>query len=129
MEQYNDKLNMVLGSSATFEKANETKASEDENGKIVKTKPDFLFTVYQKADRTGMEPAVIGRVVIEAKNQRYDTQEENKHLNSDFYEKLAKDCKKNKGTFAVLVTTLEAEKEFSVYLAEGYPNMFVVRPE
>ena len=121
MQDYNDKLNMAFGSSAKFEKANEV---------IENTKPDFIFTIYQPTNNDEEDNNVqIGKVVIEAKNERFDTKEENRHKNSDFYKKLDSDREHNKGDFAVLVTNLEWNKEFSVYLAEGYKNMFVVRPE
>ena len=121
MQDYNDKLNMAFGSSAKFEKANEV---------IENAKPDFIFTIYQPTNNDEEDNNVqIGKVIIEAKNERFDTKEENRHKNSDFYKKLDSDREHNKGDFAVLVTNLEWNKEFSVYLAEGYKNMFVVRPE
>ena len=122
MQDYNDKLNMALGTSAKFEKANEV---------IENAKPDFIFTVYKPTtdDEAADANIQIGKVIIEAKNERFDTKEENRHKNSDFYKKLDADREHNKGDFAVLVTNLEWNKEFSVYLAEGYKNMFVVRPE
>ena len=122
MQDYNDKLNLAFGTSAKFEKANEV---------IGNAKPDFIFTVYQPTnDDEVTNPNVqIGKVIIEAKNERFDTKEENRHKNSDFYKKLDTDRANNHGDFAVLVTNLEWNKEFSVYLAEGYKNMFVVRPE
>ena len=122
MQDYNDKLNMAFGASAKFEKANEI---------IENAKPDFIFTVYQPTnnDEPDANNIQIGKVIIEAKNERFDTKEENRHKNSDFYKKLDADREHNKGDFAVLVTNLEWNKEFSVYLAEGYKNMFVVRPE
>ena len=122
MQDYNDKLNMALGTSAKFEKANQV---------IENAKPDFIFTIYQPSndDEASNSNIQIGKVIIEAKNERFDTKEENRHKNSDFFKKLDADREHNKGDFAVLVTNLEWNKEFSVYLAEGYKNMFVVRPE
>ena len=122
MQDYNDKLNMAFGNSAKFEKANKV---------IENAKPDFIFTIYQPTidDESADSNVEIGKVIIEAKNERFDTKEENRHKNSDFYGKLNTDRENNHGDFAVLVTNLEWNKEFSVYLAEGYKNMFVVRPE
>ena len=122
LQDYNDKLNMAFGTSARFDKANQV---------IENAKPDFIFTIYQPSidDNTSNNNVQIGKVIIEAKNERFDTKEENRHKNSDFFKKLDTDRESNHGDFAVLVTNLEWNKEFSVYLAEGYKNMFVVRPE
>lgn len=100
MQDYNDKLNMAFGASAKFEKANEV---------IENTKPDFIFTIYQPSidDEMSDNNMQIGKVIIEAKNERFDTKEENRHKNSDFYKKLDADREHNHGDFAVLVTNLE----------------------
>ena len=117
-------FSLSLGNNTTFEKANEV---------IEGNKPDFIFKVYPDNQKNQADSSLkpLETVVIEAKNEAFDTPVNARHKNSDFFKKLEGDRIKNNAQFAVLVTNLERENDFGIYLANPlqYPNMFVVRPE
>lgn len=117
MNKYQDTFGTAFD-DVIFEKANEV---------IDNTKPDFLFEVFNPTLPVNDPTYITGKVVIEAKTEINDAQFHKK--NADHFKKLDADRKKNGGDYAILVTTLEPENDFSIYLAPGYENMFVVRPE
>ena len=68
---------------------------------------------------------------MKQKNESLETAAKNHTKNSEFFKKLDDDREKNEAKFAVLVTELEKDKDFSIALPDpiNYPNMFMVRPE
>lgn len=124
MQLYNEQLAFPYGNSADFEKANEVI-----NGR----KPDFVFSVYH--DNKNLNPndpnyhQVIGKVIIEAKNEASDSKEANRNKNKIFYDRLQENTLNYGGQYSILVTTLEKDNVFSILVApEPYKNMFIVRP-
>ncbi|MBO6072359.1 DUF2130 domain-containing protein [bacterium] len=69
----------------------------------------------------------LGKVVIEAKSERYDSS--NKTKNKEFLPKLKKDMDNLGGDYALLVTELESNDIFSIKTSREFPNIFIVRPE
>lgn len=88
---------------------------------IENTKPDFLFQVIDNIDNS-----ILSSVIIEAKTQNSDSSRKN----SDFYNKLESDRKKNNCEFSLLITELEPDDAFIIKKVNdpNYENMFVVRP-
>ena len=134
--QYEDKLSLSFGNNATFEKAtiNIKDPSVDEKDKG--TKPDFIFSVYDvkkgsSKDNNDLNRELIDKVVIEAKNEAIGTPSQYQVKNSTHFKKLEDDRIKNNVKFAILVTELEKDKDFSIALPDPikYPHMFMVRPE
>lgn len=112
IDQYNTYLDLAF-SDSTLIKANEI---------IEGTKPDFIFTTFDK------DNSKLVSVTIEAKSQSFFS-ESNKKKNSFFYEKLDKDRNKNKTEFALLISELEPENNFSILKVKEYEDMYVIRPE
>ena len=73
---------------------------------------------------------ILGKVIIEAKNQSINSDDKTRHDNDYFYDKLLVDSNNRNGNFSILVSNLEWDRPFSVYLPNSskYKNMFVVRP-
>ncbi len=92
---------------------------EKANKVIDSTKPDFLFKVF---DNTKKE---FSSIVIEAKTEG----ETGKSKNQDHFHKLHGDRNKYQGEYAILVTELEPNVEFTIRRIKEYPNMYMVRPE
>lgn len=84
-------------------------------------KPDFEFIVFSNEKQTHK----LGSIILEMKNNNG----EDKKKNSDFLEKLEKDRINFHADFALLVTELEANDNFTIKKAVGYSNIFLVRPE
>ena len=94
------------------------------------TKPDFIFKVKSNIEEITDEndPAYyLGKVVIEAKSERYDSS--NRTKNKEFLPKLKKDMDNLGGDYALLVTELESNDIFSIKTSREFPNIFIVRPE
>ena len=121
--KYQDELQTAWGNECSWEKANEI---------IDGTKPDFIFKVRSNIDDITNEndpDYYLGRVVIEAKNERLDSKEENKKRSEDYLKKLANDLKKVDGDYAILVSQLSKDGDFSIRTNPLYPKIFIVRPE
>lgn len=134
--QYQDKLSLSLGNNASFEKATENIKDPSVDEKNSGTKPDFIFSVYDvkkssSKDANDLKRDLIEKVVIEAKNEAIGTPVEHQVKNSKHFQKLEDDRIKNNAKFAILVTELEKDKDFSITLPDPikYPHMFMVRPE
>ncbi|MBQ5492704.1 MAG: DUF2130 domain-containing protein [Mycoplasmataceae bacterium] len=94
------------------------------------TKPDFIFKVKSNLEYITDENDplyYLGKVVIEAKSERYDSS--NKTKNKEFLPKLKKDMDNLGGDYALLVTELESNDIFSIKTSREFPNIFIVRPE
>ena len=87
---------------------------------VKSTKPDFIFEV-KNNNKT------IVKVVIEAKSE--SNVSVNKTKNKDHYKKLDKDTNNRNGNYALLVTELEKNNDFSIKKINEYTNMFVIRPQ
>lgn len=89
---------------------------------IENTKPDFLFEVLDS------DGSSLGSVTIEAKTQYIDGGSPKK--NSEHYNKLDLDRKKNNSEFSLLISELEPNDGFLIkkVVDPRYENMFVVRP-
>ena len=133
--EWEDKLSMSLGNAASFEKATKNIKDETIDEKKNGTKPDFIFSVYKVTNgKNKDEPPVrelLEKVVIEAKNEAITTPANHQVKNSTHFQTLEDNRKKNDAKFAILVTELEKDKNFSIALPDPvkYPNMFMVRPE
>ena len=133
--EWEDKLSMSLGNAASFEKATKNIQDETIDEKKNGTKPDFIFSVYQvRNSKNKDEPPVrelLEKVIIEAKNEAITTPVNHQVKNSTHFQTLEDNRKKNDAKFAILVTELEKDKNFSIALPDPvkYPNMFMVRPE
>ena len=100
-----------MSSDTNLEKANKT---------IGSSKPDFIFTVYDKdANNSTLE-----KIVIEAKTEGNT----GKTKNQDHYEKLDKDRHNNDAQYSLLISELEPNQEFMIKMVPNYQNMFVIRP-
>lgn len=86
------------------------------------TKPDFLFKVID------LDSSILGSVTIEAKTQYINGGSSKK--NSEYYDKLDSDRKKNNSEFSLLISELEPNDNFLIkkVVDKKYENMFVVRP-
>lgn len=137
--EWEDKLSVPLGTTASFVKATDNIKDPTIDEKDSGTKPDFIFSVYHvrnvsnpndPKDKKQIQE-LLEKVVVEAKNESLETAAKNHTKNSEFFKKLDDDREKNEAKFAVLVTELEKDKDFSIALPDpiNYPNMFMVRPE
>lgn len=92
---------------------------------IGRTKPDFLFTVFDPVTK-----AELVKVVIEAKSENLDDTKP-KTKNSSHFERLEENRKKWEAEYALLVTELEKEDEFTIKRipSTNNKNSFMVRPE
>lgn len=90
--------------------------------KITKTieneKADFLFEIINDGE-------IVDNVVIEAKT----AENEGKTKNANHFAKLNKAYINNHSSFAILVTELEPNDEFTIRKINDYENMYMVRPE
>lgn len=122
--EYDKTLGNALRDNASFEKV--TKDIDDK-------KPDFVFSVYKlNPELTSNDReyrTLIGKVIIEAKNESYVSHEENRKKNVDHLKKLEKDCENFGGKFGILVTNLERDQAIDIRIAPfPYENIFIVRP-
>lgn len=97
------------------------------------TLPDFIFTVYDqplinlKNDQE-KQTHLISKTILEMKTEMPDSQSSNLKSNAYHLKKLESDRLKNNADYALLVTELEKEHEFVIYIDPQYPNIFIVRP-
>ena len=97
---------------------------EKDNQVVEGTKGDFVFRDY--SDET-KEHEIIS-IMFEMKNQK----EDGKTKNEDHFKKLDSDRKKKNCEYAVLVSTLEPDRELynkGPLQIHGYNKMYVVRPQ
>ena len=121
---YDDGLGNILRDNASFDKV--TKSIEEK-------KPDFVFSVYKvNSELTPNDRdyrKLMGKVIIEAKNEEIDSDEGNRRKNVDHLKKLNKDCENFGGKFGILVTNLERDQAIDIMIAPyPYENIFIVRP-
>ena len=95
--QYNEFLRPVL-KNAYFEKDNDAKSG---------SKGDFIFR-----DKTDDEIEFVS-IMFEMKNEADETA--TKHKNEDFFKELDKDRKEKNCEYAVLVSLLEIDNDYSIY--------------
>lgn len=91
------------------------------NKVIEGTKPDFIFEILNDDD------SILSSVTLEAKSELLNGKTKTK--NSDHYEKLESDRKKNNTEYSLLVSELEKEDAFLFKKVGEYKNMYVVRPQ
>jgi hypothetical protein len=115
-EQEFNKIRSAAFPNAYFEKDNDSKTG---------SKGDYI---YRESDAAGNE---IISIMFEMKNEADETATKKK--NEDFLKELDKDRTEKNCEYAVLVTLLEPENEYSnsgiVDVSYKYPKMFVVRPQ
>lgn len=111
-----NKLRATAFQNAYFEKDNDARSG---------SKGDFI---YKETDEAGNE---IISIMFEMKNEGDETATKKK--NEDFFKELDKDRNQKKCEYAVLVTMLEADREYYntgiVDVSHKYPKMYVVRPQ
>ena len=96
-----------------WEKVNET---------IDGKKPDFKFSIFDVDD------SVISSVILEAKSEQLNSA--NKTKNSQHFEKLDADRKRNNAEYAILVSELEKEEDQFIFKkVNDFEKMFIVRPQ
>ncbi len=81
-------------------------------------KADFLFEISH-------DGAIVDNVVIEAKT----AENTGTTKNSNHFAKLNRAYNHNNSSFAILVTELEPDDEFSIRKINEYENMYMVRPQ
>ena len=84
-------------------------------------KPDFLLEIMQIGD----SPKIIGRIMIEAKNQSKTGNTTNK----SHYGRLFSNFKNYESDYGLLVTELEPEKNFLITKIENNDNLYCIRYE
>ncbi|MFV8473931.1 DUF2130 domain-containing protein [Mycoplasma sp. Z407A] len=123
-----DSLNENFGfdNSIRFSKTTISKTKEGKNTTVKDegTKPDFLIEFLNQDP--GRDNEVIGKIIIEAKDQ---ASEEGKQKNANFYKKLESDRNNYKADIAFLVTTLEPNESYLVKNVNGYKNIVQMRFE
>ncbi|VEU74754.1 Uncharacterized protein conserved in bacteria [Mycoplasmopsis citelli] len=102
-------------------KAKSEKNADETSLEGKKTKADFYVEFLSKKTQES-----IGKIIIECKSQESD---KGTTKNSDHFKKLEKDRNKENAHFALLVTNLEANKEFFVYTPneDEYQKIVVLR--
>ena len=111
-----NKLRATAFQNAYFEKDNDARSG---------SKGDYIF---RENDEAGLE---VVSIMFEMKNEMDTTA--TKHKNEDFFKELDKDRKEKKCEYAVLVSMLESENEYSnqgiVDVSHRYEKMYVIRPQ
>ena len=109
-------IRMTAFPTAYFEKDNDSKTG---------SKGDFIF---RENTEDGIE---LVSIMFEMKNEADETK--TKHKNEDFFKELDKDRREKNCEYAVLVSTLEMDNEYSntgiVDVSYRYPKMYVIRPQ
>lgn len=85
-------------------------------------KPDFLFKVFSSKEHNDQN--LIAQVVLEMKTDKGQS----KTKNSQHFEILETNRKNFNAEFGLLVTNLELHDDFVIKKAQGYENIFLVRP-
>ena len=107
--------------NCTWEKDNRVIKDDDETRG---SKADFIFKIY--ADDTHQE--LLTSICMDMKDENPDSK--NKKTNKDYYHQLDKNRNKKDCKYAVLVSSLEADKsnDIPIFKVNEYPDMYVVRP-
>lgn len=97
-----------------------------EEGESKGSKADYIFRVY--ASDSLKETEEIASVCLDMKDENPDSV--NKQTNEHYFKALDKNRDKKKCVYAVLVSNLEMDRpnDVPIWKAEGYENMYVVRP-
>lgn len=101
----------------SFSNSSHSKANKVIDG----TKPDFIFKIFDD------NQVLLQSVTVEAKSELLNSK--TKTRNSDHFEKLDSDRKKNGSKYAVLVTELEKDDNFISKTIGEYKDMYLVRPQ
>lgn len=97
-----------------------------EEGEAKGSKADYIFRVY--ASSLLKENEEIASVCLDMKDENPDSV--NKQTNEHYFKALENNRSKKKCDYAVLVSNLETDRpnDVPIWKAEGYSNMYVVRP-
>ena len=106
--------------NATWDKDNKVIVGEDEKG----TKADYVFRIYSNNEHT----EELASVCLDMKDENPDSK--NKQTNEHYYKALDTNRNKKNCKYALLVSTLEADKPnaLPIWRVKEYPDMYVVRP-
>lgn len=105
---------------------------EKTNIAIHNNKPDFLFEVYGKDINNNVvfeEEYLLGKVILEMKSELLNSDEKNKKTNEYHLSKLETNRKNFNADLAILVTELEADKDFVIKKPTNYQNIVIIRPQ
>ena len=105
---------------------------EKTNIPIHGSKPDFLFEVYGKDVNNNVvftEEYLLGKVILEMKSELLNSDEKNKKTNEYHLSKLETNRKNFNADLAILVTELEADKDFVIKKPSNYQNIVIIRPQ
>lgn len=105
---------------------------EKTNIAIQNNKPDFLFEVYGKDATNNVifsEDYLLGKVILEMKSELLNSDEKNKKTNEHHLSKLETNRKNFNADLAILVTELEADKDFVIKKPINYQNIVIIRPQ
>ena len=97
-----------------------------EDGETKGSKADYIFRIYVSEEHKPEEE--LASVCLDMKDENPDSV--HKQTNEHYYKDLDKNRKKKNCKYAVLVSNLETDKpnDLPVWKAEGYDDMYVVRP-
>ena len=97
-----------------------------EEGESKGSKADYIFRVYASSSLNENEE--LASVCLDMKDENPDSV--NKQTNEHYFKALDKNREKKKCDYAVLVSNLEMDRpnDVPIWKAEGYSNMYVVRP-
>ncbi len=97
-----------------------------EDGETKGSKADYIFRIYASEEHKPEEE--LASVCLDMKDENPDSV--HKQTNEHYYNALDKNRKKKNCKYAVLVSNLETDKpnDLPVWKAEGYEDMYVVRP-
>lgn len=105
---------------------------EKTNIAIHNNKPDFLFEVYGKDINNNVifeDEYLLGKVILEMKSELLNSDEKNKKTNEYHLSKLETNRKNFNADLAILVTELEADKDFVIKKPTNYQNIVIIRPQ
>ena len=90
------------------------------------SKADYIFKIYATDELNPSEE--LASVCLDMKDENPDSV--NKQTNEHYFKSLDKNRNKKNCKYAVLVSNLELDKpnDLPIYKAEGYDDMYVVRP-